>query len=177
MLKVYELNYLLFIIKICFNWCQSLFICQLVEYSILCQIFFFGSSLSSVAFSVLKHSSHIQRLYCSSTLSYIQWCIDRASYLSTNLPLVVHLSIKTYPVCLFSFQTFFYSLKRFETLFLCLLTSIFFVFLFFNFIVLFFVLFRKFKVVQIFQYISYFLVFSYSSSYVQPQALATGDSS
>lgn len=78
---------------------------------------------------MLKYSSHNQQLYHSSAISYIKWCIHQVSRSSTNLNLVVHLSIKTHPARLLTFQTFLYSLKCSNTLLLCHLRSVFFVFL------------------------------------------------
>ena len=106
----------------------------------------------------LKYSSHNQRLYHSSAISYIKWCIHRVSRSSTHLNLVVHLSIKTHPARLLTFQTFSYSLKCSNTLLLCHLRLVFFVFYVFDFIVLFYTSFRTCLVVQIFFFI-FFLVF------------------
>lgn len=93
--------------------------------------------------------SHIQWLYHSSALSCIQRRIHQASYSSTNLYLVLYLTIKTYPMRLLTFQTFSYSLKCSKTLSLRFLRSIFFIFRVFDFIVLFYTSFTTFFIVYI----------------------------
>ena len=157
-----------FSFKICFNQCQSMFICQLVksftpnQNSIQALV---AQSLHLVSL-LLKCSSHVQRLYRSSTLSCIQCHIHQASHSSINLYPAVCLSIKTLTACLLTFQVFYYSLKHFGTLFLCHLRSILFVFRVFNFIVLLYASFRIVLVVQfLLEIFSIFVSFWYSLRY------------